>query len=168
MVIGGLARSLRPLAIVERYNATADRWDRVPDLPIGLDHAMVAALGSDVVVGGIYGAGSARAFRFYTSANTWREIASLPEPMSAGGAVAVGGTLVVFGGVGGGAPLSSTYRYDEGRDAWRRVADMPTAREHFAYAEFDGRAWAIGGRCPGTGNLVESYVSDCQSIARRA
>lgn len=168
-VIGGLARSVQPLAIVERYDATADRWDRVADLPVGLDHAMAAALGSDVVVvGGNYGAGSARAFRYIASANAWREIASLPEPMSAGGAVVVDGTLIVFGGVGGGAALSSVYRYDEARDAWRRAADMPTPREHFAYAEFDSRAWAVGGRRPGTGNLVESYEPRADRWSRSA
>src|SRR5688572_7214812 len=51
-VVGGLARSLRPLAIVERYDPNADRWERIADLPVGLDHAMAAALGSDVVVAG--------------------------------------------------------------------------------------------------------------------
>ncbi len=157
-VIGGLARSLSPMAIVERYDATSDRWDRVADLPIGLDHAMAAALGPDIIVaGGIYGSGSARAFRYVAAENRWREIAPLPEPMSAGGAVNVDGVILVFGGLGSGAALSSTYAYEETRDAWRRLADMPTPREHFAYTEFRGRAWAIGGRRPGTGTLVQSY-----------
>jgi hypothetical protein len=86
----------------------------------------------------------------------------LPEPMSAGGAATVNDALMVFGGVGGGRALSAAYVYDEQRNAWKRVADMPVAREHFAYAAFNGRAWALGGRRPGTGTLVESYdpVSD--------
>lgn len=168
-VIGGLARSLQPLTVVERYDAEADRWDRIADLPMGLDHAMAAALGDDVVVaGGLYGVGSARAFRYVAAVNMWREIAPLPEPMSAGGAAAVNGALLVFGGVGGGRPLSSAYRYDEVRDAWQRVADLPTPREHFAFAEFSGRVWALGGRRPGTGTLVESYDPRADRWSRAA
>ena len=59
---------------VERYDPATDRWDRAPDLPIAVDHAMAAAVEGlqsaapqGVFVFGGYlagGSATARAFRF--------------------------------------------------------------------------------------------------------
>lgn len=39
-------------ALVERYDLRANRWSRVADLPVALNHAAAAALGGHVYVAG--------------------------------------------------------------------------------------------------------------------
>src|SRR5207247_8663361 len=66
-VIGGFGGADR----VERYDAATGRWDRLADLPHGVDHAMSAAVvgiqtsGDEgvYVFGGYAGAATARSFR---------------------------------------------------------------------------------------------------------
>lgn len=36
-------------------------------------------------------------------------------------------------------------RYDERRDRWERLSDMPTVRSNFGAASFEGRIFAVGG-----------------------
>ena len=93
-VIGGAGGPDR----VERYDPATDRWDRGADLPIGVDHAMAAAvegLQSSApqgvfVFGGYLAGGNAtpRSFRFDPAAARWEEIAPMPGPRAAGAAVA--------------------------------------------------------------------------------
>jgi N-acetylneuraminic acid mutarotase len=52
-----------------------------------------------------------------------------------------------------------------GSSAWRRVADIPTARSEVAAAVFRGAVYLVGGF--GGGNVVETYVPDRWSTAAR-
>ena len=151
-VIGGQGGPQR----VERYDATAERWDRAPDLPIGVDHAMSAAsegLQSSApqgvfVFGGYLANGSptARSFRFDGAAGRWEEIAPMPAPRAAGAAVELGGSIFIVGGADGSRLIAPTYEDNVFTREWRTVAAIPTPRDHLAGAAIGGKICAVGGR----------------------
>jgi N-acetylneuraminic acid mutarotase len=146
-IIGGFGGG----RVVERYDASLDRWSRLVDLPIDVDHAMAASIdegqGSGVYVfGGNAPSPTARAFRLGPGDDSWREIARMPGPRSQAAAVALAGSIYVFGGYDGQRLVAPTYAYDIARDAWREVAVIPTPRDHLAGAALLARACAVGGR----------------------
>jgi N-acetylneuraminic acid mutarotase len=137
--------------VVERYDPSLDRWTRLSDLPIEVDHATAAAIdqgpGSGVYVfGGNAPSPTARVFRLGVGDDAWRELARMPGPRSQGAAVALAGQIYVFGGFDGARLVAPTYAYDVARDTWREVAAIPTPRDHLAGAGLLARACAVGGR----------------------
>jgi hypothetical protein len=151
-VIGGQGGPER----VEWYDATADRWERAPDLPIGVDHPMAAVIEGlqssapqGVFVFGGYLAGgtaTARSFRFDPAAARWEEITPMPGPRAAAAAVAIGGSIFIVGGADGSRLIAPTYEYNVTLGQWRVVAAIPTPRDHLAAAAVDGKICAVGGR----------------------
>lgn len=142
---------------VERYVVADRRWERQPDLPIGVDHPMAAAIdGGDhagvYVMGGNSGGATARAFRLAPGASTWRELAPMPSARSAGAAAtfltrfAQGPRIWVVGGASGSRLERATLEYDPATDRWRERAAIPTPRDHLAAAVLDGKVCAVGGR----------------------
>jgi non-specific serine/threonine protein kinase len=149
-VIGGFGGPER----VERYTASS-RWERVADLPHGVDHAMAASVAGLQVPAdeGIYvfggyasGTATARSFRLDVATGRWSEISPMPGPRAAGAAVTMGSKVYVVGGAEGGRLVPPTYEYDVPRRAWRTVAPIPTPRDHLAAAPFEGKLCAVGGR----------------------
>lgn len=146
--------------VVERYDRAAGRWERMPDLPIGVDHPMAAALngpkaGVYVMGGNSGGAATARAFRLAPGATAWEEIASMPEPRAAAAAVTrlssrpndlISPQIIVIAGAAGGRLATSTLIYDSLLDRWIQRADIPTPRDHLAAVWLGDRACAVGGR----------------------
>lgn len=149
-VVGGFGGPDR----VERYDASADRWDRAPDLPIRVDHPMAAAsegLQSSApqgvfVFGGYAGSATARSFRFDAAARRWEEIAPMPGPRAAAAAVAIGSSIFIVGGADGNRLVAPTYEYNVITRQWRSVAAIPTPRDHLAAVAVDGKVCAVGGR----------------------
>lgn len=150
-VIGGFGGPSR----VERYDPSAGRWERVVDLPHGVDHAMAAAVSGIQVAGdqGVYvfggyanGVASARSFFFDPSTGRWSEIAPMPGPRAAGAAVAMNTRIYVVGGADGARLISPTYEYNVATRAWRTLAAIPTPRDHLAAVEFNGQVCAVAGR----------------------
>lgn len=151
-VIGGFGAPER----VELYDPAADRWERAPDLPIGVDHPMAAAsegLQSAApqgvfVFGGYLGGGNptARSFRFDPVAARWEEIAPMPGPRAAAAAVALGSSIFIVGGADGTRLVAPTYEYSVITRQWRSVAAIPTPRDHLAAVAIAGKVCAVGGR----------------------
>ena len=151
-VIGGSGGPQR----VEFYDLATARWERAPDLPIGVDHAMAASsegLQSSApqgvfVFGGNLAGGSAtaRSFRFDAAGGRWEEIAPMPAPRAAAAAVSIGGSVFIVGGANGGNLVSPTYEYNVIARQWRTVAAIPTPRDHLAAAALGGKVCAVGGR----------------------
>ena len=149
-VIGGFGSADR----VERYDAATGRWDRLADLPHGVDHAMSASVfgiqtsGDEgvYVFGGYAGAATARSFRFDVATGRWYEIEPMPSPRAAGAAVAINTRLYIVGGADGSRLISPTYVYDVTTRDWRTLAPIPTPRDHLAAVELNGRVCAVGGR----------------------
>jgi len=148
--------------IVERYLPATDRWERQPDLPIGVDHPMAAAItagphaGVYVIGGNTSGGATARAFRLDPDTSRWREIAPMPAPRSAAAAVAIEDAvrdappaqprIYVVGGANGAQLQAATLEYDPAVNAWRTRQAIPTPRDHLAGVRFEGGVCAIGGR----------------------
>lgn len=135
--------------VVERYDPAGDRWERVADLPIGVNHALAAAVDDVVYLFGGYlesGGTSDRVFRYDAVSNAWREVARMPEARGAGAAASVGGQVVIAGGARDGRLLATAQAYDPRQDRWRRVADLPAPRDHLAMAPFREEVCAVGGR----------------------
>jgi N-acetylneuraminic acid mutarotase len=144
-VIGGFGGA----RVVEIFDG--QRWRRGPDLPLGVDHPMAAAVdeasGAGVYVfGGNAGAPTARSFRLAPGATAWSEIAAMPGPRSQAAAAAQGRFIYVVGGYDGQRLVAPTYAYEANADRWRQVAPIPTTRDHLAAAMVGGRVCAIGGR----------------------
>lgn len=146
-VVGGFGGA----RVVEIFDG--QRWRRGPDLPLGVDHPMAAAVdeasgaGAGVyVLGGNAGAPTARSFRLAPGAMAWNEIAAMPGPRSQAAAVAQGRFIYVVGGYDGQRLVAPTYAYESDADRWRQVAPIPTTRDHLAAASLAGRVCAIGGR----------------------
>ena len=149
-VIGGFGGPDR----VERYDAATGRWDRLADLPHGVDHPMSAAVfgiqtsGDEgvYVFGGYAGGATARSFRFDVATGRWSEIAPMPSPRAAGAAVAINTRIYVVGGADGSRLISPTYVYDVTTRDWRTLAPIPTPRDHLAAVALNGRVCAVAGR----------------------
>jgi hypothetical protein len=146
-VVGGFGGA----RVVEIFDG--QRWRRGPDLPLGVDHPMAAAVddaagaGAGVYVfGGNAGGPTARSFHLAPDATAWREIAAMPGPRSQAAAVARGSSVYIVGGYDGQRLVAPTYAYDAAADRWRQAAPIPTTRDHLGAAMLNGRICAIGGR----------------------
>jgi N-acetylneuraminic acid mutarotase len=146
-VIGGFGGA----RVVEIFDG--QRWRRGPDLPLGVDHPMAAAVtesagaGAGVyVLGGNAGGPTARSFLLAPGATAWREIAAMPGPRSQGAAVAQGRFIYVVGGYDGQRLAAPSFAYESDTGRWRQVAPIPTPRDHLAAALVVGRVCAVGGR----------------------
>jgi hypothetical protein len=146
-VIGGFGGA----RVVEIFDG--QRWRRGPDLPLGVDHPMAAAVtesagaGAGVyVLGGNAGGPTSRSFRLAPGATAWSEIAAMPGPRSQGAAVAQGRFIYVVGGYDGQRLAAPSFAYESDTGRWRQVAAIPTPRDHLAAALVVGRVCAVGGR----------------------
>src|SRR5215207_5779385 len=160
-VLGGYAPDGATLATVEVYDTAADRWDRGPDLPVAVNHAMAATPGGvPYIPGGNDGDGpSAQVARL--DGDRWRTLAPLPQGRSAGGLVALDGRLYLVGGVIEGGLAADTLVYDPAADRWSPAPGLPTPREHLGAAATDGKVYVVGGRVGGLGgNLATAEAFD--------
>ncbi len=127
-----------------------DRWRRLPDLPVSVDHAAAASANGRVYIVGGYG-GDRLPLRtvFVLERGTWRALARMPDARAAAAAAIAGGRLYVVGGIDGRRSLARVaFALTLGSQRWTRIPG-PTAREHLAAAASRGRVYAIGGRAAG-------------------
>jgi len=160
-VVGGFTADGTTVVTVEAFDTATGRWERGPDLPVAVNHAMAASVSETVYVFGGHRpdhAPSAAAFRL--EPDGWRPIADLPEGRAAGTAVAAAGKVYLAGGLAGTNRLADRMLvYDPAADRWTAAPGPPTPREHLAGAAQAGRVYTAGGRTAATGNLatVEVY-----------
>jgi hypothetical protein len=161
-VAGGFLQDGSNSRRVDLYEPSSQRWRRLPDLPVGLNHAMAAGYrGKLYVVGGYLGQGRVSRSAFVLEQSRWRALPRLPEGRAAAGAAVVAGKLYVVGGVA--APGSLARRalvLDLARRRWSTIPG-PTPREHLAATALGGKVYALAGRLGGIDtNLatLESYA----------
>ena len=167
-VIGGFEKqSGATTAATERYDIVDNRWTRVADLPVALNHAAAATYrGRVYVVGGYRGTTGltqevATLYRYDPGSDRWRRLPSMPTARGAMVAGVIGRKLYVAGGAnahhGGALPTLEIFAFRTRR--WRAGPDMAVAREHLAGAVAGGRFYALAGRRNGFNNfaVVESY-----------
>ena len=134
----------RPLRAFTRYDAAADRWDVLPQLPQATRAAAAAALGGTLhVIGGTTDEGNTAAVWGWDGTR-WTERQPLPSPRFNHAAVTVDDEIWVLGGYREGRELREVLVYD-GR-SWRRSTPLPRRNHAFDVVVFGGEIWMIGGR----------------------
>lgn len=161
-VVGGFAADGDTVTTVEVLDTATGRWERGPDLPVAVNHAMATSTSGTVYVFGGYRAdraASAAAFRL--DPEGWQPIADLPEGRAAGTAVALEGKVYVAGGIAATNRLAARMLvYDTATGRWTAAPGPPRPREHLAGAAQAGRIYTMGGRTAATGNLAAFEVYD--------
>jgi N-acetylneuraminic acid mutarotase len=142
-VVGGYLADGESSARVDLYNSRIDAWTRLPDLPIGVNHAMAAAGAGRLYV--IHG----RDAFVYDRGQRWRRLPSPPFSRVAGGAAFADNTVYVVGGVGPSGVARSALAYDVRRRRWRVLPAPRPLREHLGVTTLRGRIYVVGGRANG-------------------
>jgi N-acetylneuraminic acid mutarotase len=168
VVVGGYASSGGASSSrVDAYSPARNRWRRLPNLPVAVNHAMAAAVrGRLYVLGG--GTGSAPASRgaFVFYRGRWTRLPDMPESRAAAGAAVVGRTLYVMGGVTDAGRLDNrelartALAFDLDTQRWSTI-EGPTPREHLGVTAARGAVYVVAGRTAGFDSnlrLVEAYL----------
>lgn len=182
-LIGGYGRGegRRPSAprAMLVYDPAVDRWTTAGEIPEGLNHASLAAVGGKLyIIGGFRGSSSSAtgAVRIYDPAQrTWRDGASMPTPRGALAVAVLDGKIHAIGGnAAGGVDLEPHHHgaaaedrsvgthevYDPALDIWTRLEPMLTARNHLGAAAIAGKIHVVGGRVPGDMELTTHEIYD--------
>ena len=148
-VLGGITSGAAS-PLMEGYDPAIDTWKTGIPLPVPLSHEMaVTYRGEIVVLGGWEAQGSNLAAvssnKVYAQrGGGWVELPPMLSPHVAGGAVVIGDQIVVSGGQADGKLVPTTEVFDG--TTWRKVADLPTPREHLGMATDGTYAYVAGGR----------------------
>jgi non-specific serine/threonine protein kinase len=162
MVLGGFTADRGASTRVDAYSPARNRWRRLPDLPIGVHHAMAVGAGGRLhALGGYTAAGVPLRSAFVLERGRWRALPRMPFARAAAGAGVAAGKIVVAGGVTAGATrlARNALSFDLRTRRWSIVSG-PTPREHLGVATLGGIVYAVAGRTAGLDtNLVhfESY-----------
>ena len=151
VVVGGFTSDGGASRRADAYSPTRDAWRRLPDLPVGVHHAMaVGAGGRPYVLGGYTGAGMPLRTAFVLERGRWRALPRMPFARAAAGAGISAGKLVVAGGVTTGSPrlARKALVFDLRTRRWSS-APGPTPREHLGVTSFAGTVYAVAGRTSG-------------------
>lgn len=170
VAVGGFAPTGANTARTDAYSIVEDRWRRLPDLPVAVDHAAATSAGGRAYVIGGYGA-DRRPLRaaYVLERGRWRALVRPPEARAAAAAAIANGILYVVGGVDerrGLARVALALDLRSGR--WSRVPG-PSPREHLAAAASNGRVYALGGRDAGYDTnvaLVETLAPGARQWTR--
>jgi N-acetylneuraminic acid mutarotase len=168
VVVGGYVNSGGASSSrVDAYSPARNRWRRLPNLPVAVNHAMAAATrGRLYVLGG--GTASAPASRaaFVFFRGRWTRLPDMPESRAAAGAAVVGRTLYVMGGVTDAGRLNNRelartgLAFDLDAQRWSTI-EGPTPREHLGVTAARGAVYVVAGRTAGFDSnlrLVEVYL----------
>jgi non-specific serine/threonine protein kinase len=162
VALGGFVQDGATSGRADAYSPRLDRWRRLPDLPVPVNHAMAASDGRRVYVVGGYagsiGAGQAVRGAWVLDGGRWRVLPRPPFARAAGGAAIVGRRLYVVGGVGPIGLARQTMVLDLVRRRWTAVPG-PTPREHLAVAAWGGRVYALAGRLAGIDTNLATFQS---------
>jgi len=186
-VIGGYAIGGSSTRAVERYDTRRDRWRRVQEMPVAVNHATaVSYRGNLYVLGGYTGApfslgigtgnlgidigtgsgtgGVADAtsafFRYDPERDEWSQMPSAPTARAAMAATVIGHRLYVAGGGDSLRALTTFETFDFRRGRWRSGPSMPLATEHTAGTAAGGDFYVVSGRPnygAGTNSFVQRY-----------
>jgi non-specific serine/threonine protein kinase len=162
-VLGGLTDS-GATTKVEGFDPAINTWKHAIDLPVPLHHAMAVTYRGEIIVLGGWQPDGANLTAisskkvFAQRGGGWVELPPMNDAHVAGGAVVVGDRIVVTGGQANGQLVPSTEVFDG--TSWRKVANLPTPREHLAMVTDGTFAYVLGGRNLGADkntDAVERY-----------
>jgi non-specific serine/threonine protein kinase len=160
-VVGGFTADGGVSSRADLYSPARNSWRRLPDLPVGVHHAMAAGTpGRLYVVGGYRTFGVPLRTAFVLERGRWRSLPPMPFPRAAAGAAVAGRKVVVAGGVGlGGRLARNALSFDLRTRRWA-VVPGPMPREHLGVTSLGGTVYAVAGRTSGLDTnvaLFESY-----------
>ena len=160
IVVGGFTADGGNSARVDAYSIAGNRWRRLPDLPVAVDHATAASASGRVYVAGGYGRDRGPLDAAFALENgAWRRLAPLPDPRAAAAAAIAGGRLYVLGGIDGRRSLARVaVALDLRTGRWSRLPG-PSPREHLAAAAAGTRVYALGGRSAGIDTNTARFES---------
>ena len=160
VAVGGFTADGGNSARVDAYSIANNRWRRLPDLPVAVDHAAAASANGRVYIVGGYGGDRAPLNTAFVLENgTWRRLAPLPDSRAAAAAAIAGGKLYVLGGIDGRRSLARiAFALDLRTGRWARIAG-PSPREHLAAAAAGTRVFALGGRSAGIDTNTARFQS---------
>lgn len=166
-VLGGFGvregRGSAPTAVY-RYTPAGDAWEKISDLPEGLNHTGIVILeGKLYVVGGYREAtfdpiASLRILDLATLA--WSEGAPLPTPRGALAVAELDGRIHAIGGTSAAGTVAVHEIYDPATDSWQAAAPLAVRRNHHTAAAHEGRIYVFGGRDESTYRQTASEVFD--------
>jgi hypothetical protein len=167
-IIGGVYESGPPSS--NKTFVFDGSWHAGPGLPIGLDHASSAAVGSTVfVAGGFIDLGNATARAFRLDGDRWRELAPMHHARGAAALVATSGLLLLIGGStihnaervdaqgSQGEQVAPVEAYDPEADVWSDVSTLYRPRNHLAGFSYGRQACVAGGRSPEVTAAIDCY-----------
>ncbi|HXQ89222.1 MAG TPA: kelch repeat-containing protein, partial [Solirubrobacterales bacterium] len=153
-VVGGA----RPgnLHTVLAFDAHSRRWSEPTRLPVGLNHAMVAAHDGKLYVAGGFREGNEATdlFSEYDPAtDRWSKLPPMKLARGGGAAVTIGDKLYVVDGgpnpyvnENPGPPVPRLEIFDFAKRAWTVAAPPPVGVHHTGAAVVDGKIYLAGGR----------------------
>lgn len=148
----------RSVATFERFDVAAGTYERLPDLPVPLNHVGIAAHGGDVFVIGGQGEEAGRvmatnrAFRYRVAARRWGELPPMSDRRGGHALAVVGDRIYVIGGradrtFNAGQPnVALVESFDTRSGTWSRHESMPEARDHLGAVAVGGTIYVFGGR----------------------
>ncbi|MFA5582307.1 MAG: kelch repeat-containing protein [Paracoccaceae bacterium] len=149
---------------VYAYDPGADAWERLTDLPQGLNHtALVHLDGALFVIGGQVETSSdpvATVWIYDIAGDRWREGPPLAHPRGAHAATLHAGRIHVIGGVGPNGNIAAHEIYDPASNQWTAAADMPTPRDHHAVVSVGDRIVVLAGRDQQTTRMQVNEIYD--------
>ena len=171
--------------LVQEYDPATDKWTKKKDMPIRANHMAGTEYkgkiyifgGQELIEGGTGQPPIDKSWEYDPVADTWKALAPMSSPRTAAGAVAAGGKIYVMGGnsvhpgmkvvpITPRTPqrsLDLNEAYDPATNKWETRQTMPTARNHIAISEVNGKIYVIGGRVGGA-NLGTSSVTDLVEV----
>lgn len=158
VVVGGFLASGANSRRVDAYSPAADRWRRLPDLPVSVDHAAAASVrGRVYVVGGYAADRQPLRAAFVYDGRSWRRLPRPPEARAAAAAAATAaGRLYVVGGRDDDGLATTMLVFDVRTLRWQGLRG-PTPREHLAATAQAGIVYALGGRKAGYDTNVTAF-----------
>ncbi len=162
--IGGLDKEgAVVLSSAERYDATADQWSAIADLPAarhssatvsdGAGHIFLFGGSSTATAGAI----EATSYRYTIATGTWDTVAPMPIGTQDSAAVIDDdGVVYVLGGIADTGTIATVQTYDSATDTWGTETDLPAATHSLAAAiDANERLVVIGGT-DAAGNVVDT------------
>src|SRR4051812_23266667 len=137
---------------VHRYDPRTDTWIERASLPIegGADHCNVAAAGGKLYVLGAIRIGSpfieGNTWEYDPAQNSWQSVGRMNIPRGASGVAVAGTDIYIAGGLATSGSVADFEVFETVTRQWRRLPDMPTARDHLTAQVVNGRFYAIAGR----------------------
>jgi N-acetylneuraminic acid mutarotase len=160
VIVGGFRQVGANSRRVDAFSPTRNRWRRLPDLPLAVDHSTAAAYRGRLYVAGGYRSDRSRSDEaFMFARGRWSRLPRLPSPRAAAGAAFSRGKLYVMGGVGPNGLARAGLEYNPTTRRWRMITG-PTPREHLGVTATRGRVFVVAGRTAGFDTnlaLVEAY-----------